>query len=81
MPTDTHPDMEKAHLEILAKAPVSGRMGLALSLSRTVIGLSRRAIARAHPGAGEREQDLLFVEYHYGRRLAEDVRKYLVRTA
>jgi hypothetical protein len=47
------------------------------SLSALVIGLSRRAIARANPGLSPQELDVKFVELHYGKPLAEGFAAYL----
>ena len=41
--------------------------------------LSRRAIQRANPSLCEREVDLAFVEYHYGKELAEGLALYMER--
>lgn len=53
------------------------RIALALSLSKTVLSLSRTAIRQAHPDVTEEEVDLLFIEYQYGEKLARQVRAYL----
>ncbi len=74
---DTHPEAERVQLELLRRASAGKRLALARSLSTTAIQLSRRAIARAHPDADPRELKLLFVEYHYGKDLAEAVRARL----
>lgn len=76
---DTHPDAERVQIELLQKATEAGRFGLARSLSRTVIQLSRRAIQEANPGASEEELAVLFVEYNYGKELAEHLRADLAR--
>ena len=77
--TDTHPKAEEFQISLLRRASVAERLSLTLSLSRTVIQLSRRAIARANPGLSEQELDIAFVEYHYGKDLAERLRNYLNR--
>jgi hypothetical protein len=51
---------------------------MALSLSANVIDLARLALRRTFPEASEEEIALQFVERHYGRDLAADVRRYLV---
>ena len=50
---------------------------MALSLSAQVIGLARRAIRESLPGATEEEVGLRFVELHYGRELAAELRTFL----
>jgi hypothetical protein len=67
---DTHPDAEKAQLELLRQATVSERLTLACSLSQTVIDLAKRAIRRRYPHEGEHEILLRFVSVHYGAELA-----------
>ena len=78
-PGDTDPEAARVQLELLRRASPARRLALALSLSRTVLGLSRRGIARRLPGAGEEEVGLRFVELHYGRELARAVREALAR--
>lgn len=53
------------------------RAGMALSLSAQVIGLARRALRRSLSGATEEEVGLRFVELHYGRELASELRRSL----
>jgi hypothetical protein len=74
--SDTHPDAERVQLDLLRKASVARRLALTRSLSATAIELSRRAIARANPQMSAQDQDLLFVEYHYGTDLADRLRRY-----
>ena len=72
--SDTDPESERVHLELLRRATPGQRIRLALSLSRTVIGLSRGGLARglAHPSP--QEVGLRFVALHYGADLAEELR-------
>jgi len=76
---DTNPEVEKFQISLLRKASVAKRFALMQSLTSTTIQLSKRAIARANPGLSKRELDLLFVKYHYGNKLAEQLRFYLIR--
>jgi hypothetical protein len=78
-PADTTADAERVQLELLRAAPVARRLHLALSLSATVIGSARRALARAYPDASSRELDLRFVELHYGTDVAADLKVHLDR--
>ena len=52
-------------------------VGIDLRDPAQVIGLARRAIRRSLPGATEEEVALRFVELHYGRELAMDLRRFL----
>jgi hypothetical protein len=56
--SDSDDATERAHLELLRRASPGRRLGLALSVSATVLGLSRRGLARAEPGLS-REPSLL----------------------
>jgi hypothetical protein len=78
--SDTDPEAERVHLELLRAASPSRRLRLALSLSRTAMGLARDGLARSLPGASAEEIGLRFVALNYGRELAEDVRAYLARS-
>jgi hypothetical protein len=77
MLSDTSPEAEKVQIELLRRATTSQRLGLALSLTSWAIEASKRAIARANPSFSAREVNLKFIEVHYGRELAENVRQYM----
>jgi hypothetical protein len=77
--TDTNPAAEEFQISLFRRASSSEKLALAFSLSETVIQLSKRAIARANPGMSKRELDIVFVELHYGKELAEKVRNYFNR--
>ena len=74
---DTDPAAESVQIALLREAGIGRRAGMALSLSGQVIGLARQAIRRALPDASEEEVSLRFVELHYGRELAADLRLFL----
>lgn len=76
---DTDPQAEKVLVELIRKSSVAERISRVCSLSQTVMYLSRRAIQRANPDMSEREVDLLFVELHYGKDLADRLRSYMER--
>jgi hypothetical protein len=78
-PADTHPEAERVQAGLFRAVSIAGRIRRALGLSTTVIGAARRGIARAHPGASPWELDLRFVELHYGRGLAAEMRGTLER--
>jgi len=80
--SDTDPDSLRVQLELLARASPARRVGLAFSLSDSVLGLSRAGIARRMPDASAEERALRFVELHYGAALAAELRAHLaVRAA
>jgi len=74
---DTHPNTEKVLISLLRKESNSKKFFKMLSLSQTTIQLSKRAIARANNSSDEKQINLLFINLHYGKDLAERVRKYL----
>jgi len=76
--TDTSPEAERVQLELLRRATVERRLRLALSLSSSVIALSREGLRRRMPGAREEEVGLRFVELHYGPEIAAAVRIHLL---
>jgi hypothetical protein len=76
-PADTDPEAERVQIELMRRAGVGGRVRLAASLTRTVIALARRAIRHSLPDSTEEDVGLRFVELHYGRELAAEVRRYL----
>lgn len=76
---DTDPEAARVQLALIRRASPAKRLSLALSLSRSVLGLSRRGIASRMPEASEQEVGLRFVELHYGRELAQALRARLAR--
>ena len=76
---DTDQATEQVHLELLRSSPPGRRLAMALSLSATVVGLSRRGLARANPNSGPEELDILFVQRCYGGELANEVRSLFLR--
>ena len=78
---DTHPQIKEIQIALIRKAGIARRTMQMRSLSQTVIRLSRRAIARTHPGCNQQEVDLIFVRLHYGDDLADRLGIYLNRKA
>jgi hypothetical protein len=74
---DTTVEAEKVQIDLIRKASICKRISVARSLSQTTMYLARRAIQRANPALSEREVDLAFVEKHYGKKLAENLRLYM----
>jgi hypothetical protein len=74
---DTDADADGVQIALLRAATVQRRLQLALSLSATVIGSARRALARNYPDWSPLERDLKFVEIHYGADLAAELREHL----
>ena len=76
---DTSPKIKEIQISLIRKAGVAERTTRMRSLSQTVVNLSRRAIARTHPGYNQREIDLIFVSLHYGDEIAHRLKSYLDR--
>jgi len=75
--TDTHLKTERILISLLRQQKTAKKFSQIRSLSQTTIQLSKRAIARVNKDLDENQIDLLFINYHYGKDLAERVRKYL----
>jgi len=75
--SDTDPETERVHLDLLRRASPGRRIRLALSLSQTTVALSRGGLARRHAEASPEEIGLRFVALHYGAGLADEVRAFL----
>ncbi len=75
--TDTDPEAGRVQMELLRRASPARRLHLALSLSHSVLALSREGIARRRPRASPEEIGLEFVRLHYGRDLADEVERHL----
>jgi len=72
---------DRVQLELLRTADSTRRFQIARSLSESTISLARRAMRARRPDVSELEILLWFVEVHYGRALAREVRLYLQRRA
>jgi hypothetical protein len=76
---DTHPSVQRVQIELLRRAGTTRRAALALSLSHSMITLSRRALKERMPGVSERDVLLRWVSLCYGRDLGERVAAYVSR--
>ncbi len=70
---DTDPRADRVQLELLRKAGTTKRAALCLSLSQSVIELSRRALRERMPDASEEQVLLRWVALSYGPDLAARV--------
>jgi hypothetical protein len=76
MLTDTHPDAERVQIELLRQTTGAQKVAQLRSLTSLVIGLSRRAVAKANPDLDQYEANMLWIEYTYGKDLAARLRDY-----
>ncbi|MCK4271909.1 hypothetical protein KAX22_04610 [bacterium] len=74
---DTTLKAEEFLVSLYRNACTTKKFSQVRSLSKTITQLSRRAIARANKDLTERQIDILFVAYHYGKELANSLEKYL----
>lgn len=74
---DTDAEADRVQLELLRSATPARRAGLALSLTATVVGLARLALARQDPRANDEEIGVRFAELHYGREIGAGLAKFL----
>lgn len=73
---------DQVQVDLLRAAGQGRRAALCRSLSASVISLARQAIRTRHPEYSERDVALAFIELHYGKELAEHVRRHVqARTA
>ena len=77
MLSDTHPDAERVQIELWRHATGAQRVAQLRSHTSFVIGLSRRAIARANPQFDRHEVEMRWVELNYGKELAANLREHL----
>ncbi len=78
---DTHPDIERIQFDMLRRAGATERVRLTRSLSATVMQMCWRSLEEANPGASEQEIGIKFVEFNYGKPLADAVRAHLEHLA
>jgi hypothetical protein len=76
-PEDTDAEAHEVQMELLRGFSPAKRAQLAVSLTDTIVSAARRALMRSHPGATKEELDVLFVELHYGKELADGLRERL----
>ena len=76
---DTCPEAEKVLISLIRKKSIPEKLSQALSLSQTTIQLSKRAIARASKNSDADQINLIFINHHYGKDLAEQVKKYVAK--
>lgn len=76
---DTDEASEEVQIGLLRRASIGRRIALAFSLTRTVVELARRSLARLDPDASETEIGLRFVALNYGEELARGLRQRLSR--
>jgi hypothetical protein len=79
MLTDTHPEAEKVLNDLLRQASDAKRISIVRSLTNLALRMSRQAVAEAHPELSPWEAKLLWIELHYGKPLADELREHIQR--
>jgi len=77
--SDTSTEAEKVQIELIRRCTVAQRFAKVRSLTARTFGLSKRAIARANPGLSPQQLQIKFIEFHYGKDLADRFRRYQKR--
>jgi hypothetical protein len=68
---------EQMQIDLLRKATIAQRFGLARSLTATTRRMARQALRRAHPEWSGDDLDVAFVELLYGPKMAAGFRARL----
>ncbi len=74
---DTHPTAEAVQIRLLRQAGQARRSRLMLSITQSMLNLSRLNIRQQYPHLSPLEQNLKFVEFVYDVDLATQLKKYL----
>lgn len=75
--TDTHPEVERIHLQLLFQAGPARRLALTRSLSQSTIEMSLTGLQSRYPHLSPQELALKLVALCYGEDLARRVGDYL----
>jgi hypothetical protein len=78
---DTDNRTEQVLVSLIRQSTVPRRLGRMISMSQSVIELSRRAIQRAHAKASDDELSVLFIHHFYGESLARNYRRFMEQKA
>ena len=74
---DTHPTAAAIQIKLLRNAGQARRSRLMLSMTQTVLNLSRHNIRQQYSHLSPLEQNLMFVEFTYGSEIAARLKTYL----
>jgi hypothetical protein len=73
--SDTSPDAQFVRDRLLRESSESDRFAMCRRMTAEVLALSRRALARARPELTPAELSLEWIAIHYGRDLADAMRR------
>lgn len=75
--TDTDPKSEQVMISLLRQKDAAEKFTLIRSLSQSTIQLSKRAIKRANQGIEDDQVNVIFIELHYGKKLARQFQQFI----
>lgn len=73
MSPDTHPDIERFHLELIRKASIFRRLQMVTSLVKTTRYLSWQGICERYPNETQEARIERYVSLLYGDKVAQQV--------
>lgn len=68
---DTHPEAERVQIQLLRKLGPEHRVAMACALTDQTMSMSKAAIVRMHPTLSAADRELMFIDLHYGRHVAD----------
>ncbi len=74
---DTHPEAERVLIDLIRKAPIAKRFGLVRSMTAFATRLNQQNIQQLYPQLAKEEIATTFVQDHYNRALAYNIRPIL----
>jgi hypothetical protein len=74
---DTNVKSEQMLISLLREKSAAKKFAMIRSLSQSTIQLSKRAIARANEGIEDDQLNVLFIDLHYGKELAQKFKKHI----
>ena len=72
--TDTSPEAEKVQIELIRGMSITERLNRAHALTQSTRRMAKNAIAKAKPNLSDQQRELFFIEVHYGKSLAQQLR-------
>jgi len=75
--SDTTPEAEQMLISLIRKAPITKRLELVNSWTKSLVQLSMHDIIESHPNANEQEIAFLLLSHDYGSAIAEQAKKKL----
>jgi hypothetical protein len=74
---DTHKKSEHLLISLLREKTAAKKFALIRSLSQSTIQLSKKAIARANKNMDDDQVNVILIDLHYGRELAQRFQRFI----